>query len=106
MTHFLPTEFDETMSRIIAAPARGLVPSVDCSQPLVETTIIESKHGVAIPMINWSGEPVEGLQVTVALPSAPNQATLASGNKLIEKEVDGKRIFTLNLDVADALILR
>jgi hypothetical protein len=77
-----------------------------CSEPLVETRIITSKHGVLIPLVNWSGAPVEGLTVAVAADVPTKDVTLASGNPVQVVIEDGKPLFTLDLDVADALILR
>ena len=100
--HFLPTEFDLNAASLIAAVADGVEKPVECSNPLVETTIIESKEGVVIPLINWTREPATGLEVIVRIPGA--KAKLASGAKLKTSERDGAQVYTFDLDVADALI--
>jgi hypothetical protein len=105
MIHFLPTQFDATAAALLARPADSLSSPVTCSNPLVETTVIESKHGVAIPLVNWTAEPVKGLRVKVAIP-APTAATLASGSQVKVEQIDGARVYTFDLEVADALILR
>ncbi|MEK6235069.1 MAG: hypothetical protein N2C14_10175, partial [Planctomycetales bacterium] len=106
MIHFLPTDFDPSMARLIASPAASNSQPVTSSQPLVETTVIESKHGVVIPLVNWTMKPVKGLQVTVSIPTPKSKATLASGRPVKMEEKDGSRVYTFDLDVADALMLR
>jgi hypothetical protein len=106
MIHFLPTELDQRMARLIASPAKALALPIECSQPLVETTVIESKHGVVVPLVNWTRRPVKGLRVKVAIPTPMANVSLAGGRTVKAEEVDDGRVYTLDLDVADALILR
>jgi len=108
MTHFIPTEFDPAASRLIALPAQGVTRPVVCSEPLVESAIIDSKHGLLIPLMNWSAGPVKGLDVAVLAGAKAMDASLASGRPLqgpVVREA-GVLHFTLDLDVADALILK
>jgi hypothetical protein len=49
---------------------------------------------------------VEGLTIAVAADVPTKDVTLASGNPVQVVIEDGKPLFTLDLDVADALILR
>ncbi len=106
LSHFIPTEFDRRAAEIIAAPAEGVERPVVCSEPLVETTVLESKGGVVIPLVNWGKGPVGGLTVTVSLDVPANRVELASGRPVKVSGERGKRVFALDLDVADALILR
>src|SRR5262249_7726980 len=101
MAHFVPRDFDAVLSRA------GLdeVP-VTCSEPLVENTVIQAKQGTVIPLINWSGVPQKNLKVTVNIPVPAKQVSLASGGTVSMNQNEGKLVFTLDLDVADALILR
>jgi hypothetical protein len=106
MCHFIPTEFNRAIGALIASPAKKLTRPTDASEPLVETTIVESPQGVVIPAVNWSAGPVKGLKLTVNVKVPPAIATLASGAPL-EIARDGERTtFTFDIDVADALILR
>ncbi len=106
MIHFLPTEFNAEAAALIGAPAANIEPPVRCSEPLVETTVIESPHGTVIPLVNWTQAPVRGLEVRVTIETPTARATLASGRDLEVKNSDTGRVFVLDLDVADALILR
>jgi hypothetical protein len=73
----------------------------------VDTRIIRAKEGVLIPLVNWGGSPVKGLTVTVGVEVPTNEVSLATGNPVhVSVGEGGKRVFTLDLDVADALILR
>jgi hypothetical protein len=105
MAHFLPTEFGAAAGRVVGAPAADLVRPVSCSSPLVETTVVKAGQGVVIPLINWSPRPVKGLTVTLRA-EAPAAAALASGRPVRVERRGGARVFTLDLEVADALILR
>ncbi len=106
MVHFLPTNYDPEAANLIAFPATQIARPVSCSQPLVETTVIESKYGFAIPLVNWTSQPVKGLQVTVSIATPKAKATLASGRPVKVDEQDGSRVYTFDVDVADVLILR
>ena len=77
-----------------------------CSQPLVESAVIQSPHGVTIPLINWTPDPIVGLQVQISIPVPTGRVSLASGRPVRVEKTDTGRLFILDLDVADALILR
>ncbi len=103
MTHFLPTKFDHTL--IGQGPA-GQPPVFCPKDSSVEISIIQAKQGVVIPLINWNPQPIKGLTVTINLKVPTTKVSLASGNPVRHERKDGGLIFTLDLDVADALILR
>jgi hypothetical protein len=103
MAHFIPTKFDARVSNLIADVATDVERPVVCSETLVETTIIDSPHGVIIPLINWSAGPVKQLHVKLNVaPPAGTKPQLGSGAK-VSTDPDG-RGFTFDLDVADALV--
>jgi hypothetical protein len=106
MAHFIPTEFDRGAYHLVGSPAADMVRPIVCSEPLVESTVIESPHGVVVPLINWSAAPVKHLAVTVNVKAPSRKAELASGKPLTTSGESGSRVFHLDLDVADALILR
>ena len=106
MAHFVPSAFDAGVRALMAWCARGVDRPVLCSEPLVATSVIESQRGVVIPLVNWSGSPVRKLTVEVRIDVPTHQVELASGKPVKATVRDGKSIFTLDLDVADALILR
>ena len=106
MCHFLPTRVDTGAGHLIANPLSTVTPPVICSNRLVETTLIEAKTGTAVVLNNWSGKPVKGLTVQLNVPAPANQVSLASGRPVQVKQEPWGSIYTLDLDVADALILR
>jgi len=103
VSHFLPTNFNHSARRLIATPTNHLTPPVSTSESLVETMVIQSALGIEVTLVNWRPEPVNNLQVQIDIP-VPATATLAGRGKLSRSD-DGKT-FTLDLDVADVLVLR
>jgi len=106
MANFIPTQFDKNVGALIGSIADNVSSPVKTSEPLVETTIIESTAGTAVTFTNWNGKPVKGLKVTVNIPVPAKQVSLSTGKQVKMEQVNGKPTFTLDLDVADTLILR
>jgi hypothetical protein len=106
MIHLLPTRFDPAAAALIAAPAISLARPVRCSVPMVETTVIQSRRGAVIPLVNWTPDPISNLQVQVNIRVPVGRPSLASGQPLQAEKRDGSMVYTLDLDAADALILR
>lgn len=106
MAHFIPTQFDPGTTGFLSYLTKDIARPVVCSERLVENTVIESPHGWLIPLVNWSAGPVKGLQVKVSLPVKGAKVSLASGAAVQAKTEDGQEVYQLDLDVADALILR
>jgi hypothetical protein len=100
--HFVPTAFEADAADLIAASAVNVRRPLVCSEPLVETTVLEAPSGTVIPLVNWSGRPIRSLTVTVPIRIPAREVSLASGGA-VRRNGD---TFTLDLDVADALILR
>ncbi|MHB0938153.1 MAG: beta-galactosidase trimerization domain-containing protein [Armatimonadota bacterium] len=107
MTHFIPTKFDPAVGKLVGMAAAGVTMPVDCSEPLVEANVIESKRGTAIVLTNWSATPkITGLRVKINIP-ARGKPAMASGMPVkTEKGADGKLVYVLDLNLADVLLLR
>ncbi len=106
MAHFIPAEFDRAVSDLVATVA-NVDREVLCTEPLVESSVIESPHGTAIPLISWAGRPLKDVMLIVRLKIPQKEATMASGNPVrVAREADGSFVFTFDLEAADALILR
>jgi hypothetical protein len=71
-----------------------------------EASVIESDAGTVIVLVNWSGEPQENIQVQVNIPVPTGQVSLASGGNVSVDRRGLQTVFSLDLDVADVLILR
>ena len=106
MSHFIPTDFDSGASALIGSVARGVQRPVERSEPLVDARIVQTESGVVIPLINWTPHAIKDLVVTVNVDVPTNKIETASGTP-VEVTIEADRvILTLDLDVADALILR
>lgn len=106
MAHIIPTEFDPAVRRLIGLPADGVARPVECSEPLVAAGIVRAKQGVLIPLVNWSAAPVKALTVTINAIVPTGKISLASGAPVRVARQNGVLTLTLDLDVADALVLR
>jgi hypothetical protein len=106
MTHFIPTEFHTATAKLIGDLVGEFDRPVVCSNNLVESTVIQAKQGTLIPLVNWTARPIQGLEVSVNLTGLGQNITLASGRTVQVKRDGGRASVTLDLDVADALIVR
>ena len=84
---------------------------VECSNHLVQASVIESAHGIAISLVNWSGAPIKGLRVTLAAENLRTGKVSLAGGGMVKRINDasvpeGKAVLMLDVDVADVLILR
>ena len=105
--HFLPTAMDVELRRgfIDSQLAAGFVRPVDCSEPLVETTCIDSKGKLAVPLINSTGKTIDSLTVRInGLAGAKSIRSVERGALKAETK-DGATVVTLRLDVADMLLI-
>lgn len=73
-----------------------------CIRDNVEANVIDSPKGSVIILANWGGKPSKGLVVMLPKNLENKKMTRASGKPF---ERNGRRV-VLDLDVADALILR
>ena len=118
-THFIPNAYDANVLSLIknASVTAGAVQQVSCSNKLVHGKVIVSKtgKGVAIPLVNWAGTGIESLPnltvtVNISAVHPGMKATLATGGKVTELPSSGSGgggvSFSLDLGIADALILR
>ena len=104
MIHFLPTAFDPRIAALLRSTVDEPSLPVSCSEPLVESTIIESEHGTLIPLVNWSGKPIERLEVNIRIDLPSGKPRLASGGKLTVTRDKNHARAVLSIDAADALI--
>jgi hypothetical protein len=111
-SHFLPTAMDSRLrSRIVDdfLPTASIRP-IECSSTLVETTCIDTpaRNGkpprVAVPMMNYSGKPIDQLTVRIAGPKPKTVRSVRRGNLRFEF-IDNTTVVTLPLDIADMLLI-
>jgi hypothetical protein len=127
--HLIPTHVNHELREALLVELSGLaaVPAarmVNTSLSLVDVGVIRSvaSRGASILLVNWSGGPAARLRVSLQCSNNTegdsktgastsceftwNSASLASGAPLYTSGADGSTEFTLDLDVADAIILR
>lgn len=106
MTHFLPENFDWRVSQLLAPRREDLVRSVVCSHPLVDATLIDSAQGVAIPLVNWSSQVIDGVNVDVLGDWSGWSFSTASGVE-VQADVQADHVrLRVTLDVAETIIAR
>ncbi len=105
--HFLPTGFDDKLRTFICKPAEdaGIVPFVKCSNKLVEATVIDSKHGMAVPLLNFAGKRINGLEVVVKVAGKVKGVRALHRSRVPFSIRDDELTVRLDLDVADMLLI-
>jgi hypothetical protein len=106
-THFLPTEMDKALrARMVDdfLPA-GFIRPVECSEPLVETTCIDSKGKLGVPLINYTGKPIAKLTVKITGLGAAKTVRSIEHGKLKPTFKGGNMTVELPLEVADMLLI-
>ena len=117
--HFLPTQMDTHLRSLITANflPKGFRTPVECvvaklggvaalyDDVLVESTCIDSKGKLAVPLINYTGKTIDSLVVRIhGLTDAKRIRSVERGN-LKAVVQDGVTVVTLRLDVADMLLI-
>jgi len=108
-THFLPTKMDTSLRPRFVDDFIGDKP-VDCNRPFVESTSIETlKDGkpvkLAVPLMNFSGKPIDKLTVRVRAVASGAKVKSVERGALAAKFDKGDIIVELALDVADILLI-
>ena len=106
-THFLPTEMDKALrARMVDdfLPA-GFTRPVVCSEDLVETTCIDSAGKLGVPLINYTGQPIAKLTVTVTGLTAAKSVRSIQRGELKPAFQNGNMTVELPLEVADMLLI-
>lgn len=106
LAHFIPTQFHAGARQLIGMPGEKIARPAVCSEPLVEANLLESKTAAALVLVNWTSTPIKGLQVTLQTPLPQKKIELASGGKVTVSKSAGQTVLTLDLAVADTVILR
>jgi len=106
--HFLPTAFDRNAQELILAPVRAanVIEDLQLSASLIDATVVESPHGWAIPLANYSGQRIRRLAVTFAPGASVRAVHSARRGKLNAATTSVGLRVTLPLDDADLLVLR
>lgn len=112
MDHFIPTAFATAARELLTLPLHGrmhndsTVTPVYASHALVEVGFVQAPgRGTALPCVNWAGQPLAGVNITLVEPVAYKTATLSSGGAVVVS-LD-RKVLTFDLKLtADTLVLR
>jgi hypothetical protein len=104
LAHLLPTKTNTDVEKGVGGYYGS--PGVVSPNRQVECNLVRAKHGVVVPIINWRADPVKRLEILIDAQVPTAKITLASGRPVQTKQENGRLVCTLDLDVADALILR
>lgn len=108
----LPGGFDDRWRELITAPVREaqihLPVAVD--RPLIDAPALFSEGGVAVTLLNWSGEAQESVHVTIRTPRPPSRVVSARRGPLpfvTREAAAGDFTFAtdVTLDLADVDVL-
>ncbi|HEU4534607.1 MAG TPA: beta-galactosidase trimerization domain-containing protein, partial [Polyangiaceae bacterium] len=102
----LPVAFSEALRRWIVDPAlaAGVAPPVRADVELVETPLLLSPEGAALTILNWTGEPIADLTLTVTLPFTPRSVRSARRGPLPFEAAPGGGV-TVRLPVGGSDVL-
>ncbi|MCE9591661.1 MAG: beta-galactosidase trimerization domain-containing protein [Planctomycetes bacterium] len=107
-TVYNPTEFDPAATRLArlgleAAPQR---PEVECSVPLVESSVIDAKEATLLTLTNWTNSPIKELKVSIRMPAMPKSVRSVEQQRAIAVTyADGVATFIAPLNEADYFVL-
>jgi hypothetical protein len=107
--HFLPTDMDAKLRKALVDDflPDDFVRPVVCSEPLVETTCIDTAQParLAVPLMNYAGKPIAQLTVRIAGLKTARRVRSVHHARLAPVFRDGDTIVKLPLDVADMLLI-
>lgn len=103
----LPVGFSEVIRGLIIRPVEqaGVVRPVETNHPLVETPLLQSEAGVAVTLLNWTGEPIDELLVKVRVPFLVKSVESVRLGKLHFTTIGNGIELRLPLGSADILLI-
>ena len=105
--NFLPRDYSADARALISAALTqaGVVKRVECSEPLVEGDLLESRQGVVISLANFSGRPIADLRVTVRPNRAVSKVWSVQRGTLEHRAVEGGVQVQMPVGVADFVVV-
>lgn len=104
----LPVGWSEPIRKWIVYPTEkaGVRPPVEVNRALVETPLLLSGGGAVVTILNWTGEPIEKLEMTVRLPFEVKSVTsVKHGPVKFKRTRDGVEV-RLPAGAADFVLFR
>jgi hypothetical protein len=104
----LPIGFSDSIRRWIVYPVQlaGVQKPVTLSAPMIEAPLLLSNEGGAVTLLNWRGESVNALNVSVQVPFKVKRVESVKRGALTFKASKDGISFSLPLDAADIVTLR
>ena len=111
MAHLLPVDFEQNLRGLMTMAYSGkptiFVKNNEDPIGFIETTVIQSKNGMVIPVINWSNKKVSDISVEINMDLQGRKISLASGRQIKAVKVSkGKTEISFEIDIADAIVIR
>ena len=105
-----PVDFQESSWRImnLGAEAALIDRQVECSQPSIESLLLDNAKGTLVTLINWTNEErLDDVQVTVKRSQAPREVFSVTQQKSLEFNYrNGKVSFVTELQAGDFIMLK
>ncbi len=105
-----PVDFQESAWRImnLGAEAALIDRQVECSQPSIESLLLDNAKGTLVTLINWTNEErLDDVQVTVKRSQAPREVFSVTQQKSLEFNYrNGKVSFVTELQAGDFIMLK
>ncbi len=103
----LPVGWSESIRRWIVFPTQkaGVIRPVETNRALVETPLLLSDGGAVVTILNWTGEPIEKLELTVRLPFDVKSVTSVKQGAMKFKRSGEEVKFTLPAGSADFVLI-
>ena len=104
----LPVGFSNSLREWIIWPVRlaNVSLPVTVNQPLVEAPMLASPQGIAVTLLNWTGEPLPEVQVEVRTDRDFGRVESVRLGKLEFQSANGRIRFVLPLRTVDIVTLR
>ncbi len=104
----LPVGFSDSIRSWITWPVRlANVPlAVTVDHSMIEAPMLTSSAGIAVTLLNWSGEPLPGIRAEVRTDRNIGRVESVRHGKLRFQSADGHTRFALPLDSTDIVTLR
>ena len=105
------TNFSTAARKLAAVPCENISTCrpVLSSEARVDVGVIAAAElGTAVPIVNWSGGPIRGLNLTLVFPCTFSHAYMASGAPVTATRLaQGQTLLTVDLGPAgDTVVLR
>lgn len=99
-----PTDYDATTTKLIGLGVADMTAprEVQCSDPFVESQLLDNKKGTLVTLVNWTNEPSRDVTVKVRLAKKPARIHAVELDKDLPFEfADGVATFAVRVNEAD-----